>query len=80
MPSDVAENWIDQLTVRQFNEELKDVFPYIYKLVREATKATELGPDDLVKEAKEEGNSESSTKCNDVVSDTNSSCFSSLPL
>ena len=54
VPSDVAENWIDQLTVRQFNEELKDVFPYIYKLVSEATKATELGPDDLVKEAKEE--------------------------
>ena len=49
VPSDVAENWIDQLTVRQFNEELKDVFPYIYKLVSEATKATELGPDDLVK-------------------------------
>ena len=53
VPSDVAENWIDQLTVRQFNEELKDVFPYIYKLVSEATKATELGPDDLV-EAEEE--------------------------
>jgi len=51
VPSDVAENWIDQLTVRQFNEELKDVFPYIYKLVSEATKATELGPDDLVDES-----------------------------
>lgn len=58
VPSDVAENWIDQLTVRQFNEELKDVFPYIYKLVSEATKATELGPDDLVKEAGREGASE----------------------
>jgi hypothetical protein len=31
VPSDVAENWIDQLTIRQFNEELKDVFPYIYR-------------------------------------------------
>jgi hypothetical protein len=47
VPSDVAENWIDQLTIRQFNEELADVFPYIYKLVSEATKATELGPDEL---------------------------------
>jgi hypothetical protein len=47
VPSDVAENWIDQLTIKQFNEELSDVFPYIYKLVSEATKATELGPDDL---------------------------------
>jgi hypothetical protein len=47
VPADVAENWIDQLTIKQFNEELKDVFPYIYKLVSEATKAVELGPDDL---------------------------------
>jgi len=47
VPSDVAENWIDQLTIKQFNEELADVFPYIYKLVSEATKATELGPLDL---------------------------------
>jgi hypothetical protein len=51
VPSDVAENWIDQLTIRQFNEELKDVFPYIYNLVSEATKAKELGPDDLLGEA-----------------------------
>jgi hypothetical protein len=47
VPEDVAENWIDQLTIKQFNEELKDVFPYIYKLVGEATKAKELGPEDL---------------------------------
>ena len=47
VPSDVAENWIDQLTIKQFNEELSDVFPYIYNLVSEATKATELGPLDL---------------------------------
>ena len=47
VPSDVAENWIDQLTIKQFNEELADVFPYIYKLVGEATKAKSLGPEDL---------------------------------
>ena len=47
VPTDVAENWIDQLTIRQFNEELADVFPYIYKLVSEANKAEELGPLDL---------------------------------
>ena len=47
VPSDVAENWIDQLTIKQFNEELADVFPYIYKLVGEATKAKSLGPDEL---------------------------------
>ena len=27
VPEDVAANWIDQLTIKQFNEELKDVFP-----------------------------------------------------
>lgn len=47
VPEDVAENWIDQLTIRQFNEELKDVFPYIYRLVSEHTKAKELGPEDI---------------------------------
>ena len=47
VPEDVAENWIDQLTIKQFNEELKDVFPYIYNLVGEATKAKEVGPEDL---------------------------------
>ena len=50
VPDDVAENWIDQLTIKQFNEELKDVFPYVYKLVSEATTATELGPEDFVAE------------------------------
>jgi len=47
VPSDVAENWIDQLTIKQFNEELADVFPYIYKLVSEASKAEDINPDDL---------------------------------
>ena len=51
VPEDVAENWIDQLTIKQFNEELKDVFPYIYKLVSEATKAKELDIEGLLDEA-----------------------------
>ena len=50
VPADVKENWIDQLTIKQFNEELSDVFPYIYKLVSEATKATELTPEDILGE------------------------------
>ena len=53
VPEDVAENWIDQLTIRQFNEELKDVFPYIYNLVNEETKAQELGPEDIVDSVEE---------------------------
>jgi hypothetical protein len=50
VPADVKENWIDQLTIKQFNEELSDVFPYIYKLVSEATKAKELTAADLLGE------------------------------
>ena len=50
VPADVKENWIDQLTIKQFNEELSDVFPYIYKLVSEATRAKGLTPDDLLGE------------------------------
>ena len=50
VPNDVAENWIDQLTIKQFNEELKDVFPYIYNLVSESTLAEEITPEDLIGE------------------------------
>ena len=54
VPTDVAENWIDQTYNPQFNEELQDVFPYIYKLISEKTKAEELGPDDLSEERVDE--------------------------
>jgi hypothetical protein len=54
VPTDVAENWIDQLTIKQFNEELADVFPYIYNLVSEATKAKSLGPEDLAEQQLDE--------------------------
>jgi hypothetical protein len=47
VPDDVKTNWIDELTIRQFNEDLKDVFPYIYRLIGEGRKPQELGPDDL---------------------------------
>ena len=50
VPEDVATDWTAQLTIKQFNEELKSVFPYIYKLVSEANKVKDLGPDDLLGE------------------------------
>ena len=50
VPADVRENWIDQLTIKQFNEELADVFPYVYNLIGEATKADELEFEDIVAE------------------------------
>lgn len=54
VPEDIAENWIDQLTIKQFNEELKDVFPYIYRIVSEKSRADVIGPDELVKEIEED--------------------------
>ena len=45
VPEDVKKSWIDELTIKTFNEELQDVFPYIYKLISERTAIEELGPD-----------------------------------
>lgn len=50
VPENVAGDWIEELTVKQFNEELKDVFPYIYRLVQETTSPTELAFEDIVNE------------------------------
>jgi len=49
VPQDVAENWIDQLTIKQFNEELQEVFPYIYKLISEK-QAAKITPDNIIDE------------------------------
>jgi hypothetical protein len=45
------DDWIDRLTIRTFNEELKSVFPYIYRLV-DGTQlpVKELTADDLLAE------------------------------
>jgi hypothetical protein len=49
IPEDVMNDWIDRLTIRTFNEELKNVFPYIYKLVDESElPVKELNPQDLL--------------------------------
>ena len=50
VPEDVTNSWIDELTVRSFNEELKSVFRYIYKLVNDSKKVEELNPEDLLSE------------------------------
>ena len=36
VPEEILNDWVDRLTVRSFNEELKAVFPYIYSLVDES--------------------------------------------
>lgn len=49
VPEDVANSWVDALTIKTFNEELKSVFPYIYTLVKEKQDQG-LTYDDLVNE------------------------------
>jgi len=60
IPEEVQNDLINRLTIRTFNEELKSVFPYIYKFIDESEiDVVELSPDDLIGEVfdgdKEEG-------------------------
>ena len=55
VPDDVKTNWIDELTIRQFNEDLKDIFPYIYRLVGEAKQSDEITADTVDSEFEESG-------------------------
>lgn len=51
IPEAVMDDWIDRLTIRTFNEELKGVFPYIFKLIDESElPVRELTADDLLDE------------------------------
>lgn len=36
IPAEIINDWIDRLTIKTFNEELKNVFPYIFRLVDES--------------------------------------------
>ena len=48
IPEDVINDWVDRLTIRSFNEELKNVFPYLYNLVGESiVPVKEVGPEDF---------------------------------
>jgi hypothetical protein len=52
VPEEMVNSWVDALTIRTFNEELKGVFPYIYKLVSEKREG-ELNYEDFVAEETE---------------------------
>lgn len=67
VPEDMVNTWVDALTIKTFNEELKSVFPYIYKLIGEKT---ELGYDDLVKEGTCPVCNEDPCSCEDEVEET----------
>jgi hypothetical protein len=48
IPEEIINDWVDRLTIRSFNEELKNVFPYIYKLVGENNLPIKvLNPEDI---------------------------------
>lgn len=46
IPENVETDWVDQLTIKQFNEELKGVFPFLYRLVSEH-RNQDIGPEDF---------------------------------
>ncbi len=55
IPEDIQNDLIDRLTIRTFNEELKSVFPYIYKFIDESElPVVELSADDILGEKTEE--------------------------
>lgn len=55
IPEDVMSDWIDRLTIRTFNEELKTAFPYIFKLVSETDIPVKgVSPDEMLDELRSE--------------------------
>ena len=55
IPEAIMSDWIDRLTIRTFNEELKTAFPYIFRLVDESSiPVKELTPDDILGEKYDE--------------------------
>jgi hypothetical protein len=51
VPDNVKAEWVEALTIKSFQEELQDVFPYVYNLVAEAEG---LGPNDLMDDDNED--------------------------
>lgn len=59
IPETMMNDWVDRLTIRTFNEELKSAFPYIYKLVSESDlPVRELNPEDILGEEESEDESD----------------------
>ena len=51
IPEEIMSDFIDRLTIRTFNEDLRQAFPYIFRLVDESeVPVKELTPDDLLAE------------------------------
>jgi hypothetical protein len=51
IPEEIMSDWIDRLTIRSFNEDLRTAFPYIFRLVDESSiPVKELSPEDMLGE------------------------------
>ena len=70
VPDDIRNNWVEALTIKSFNEELTDVFPYLYKLVNEQPK--EITYDDIVSEDQDvcDDCGKDPCECDDVKEDS----------
>jgi len=52
IPESVVDDLVNRLTIRTFNEELKSVFPYIYKFIDESEiDVVEVNPDELLSDS-----------------------------
>ena len=52
IPEQIMNDWIDRLTIKTFNEELTQVFPFLYNIIEETDlPIRELGVDDLLDES-----------------------------
>ena len=55
IPEEIMSDFIDRLTIRTFNEDLRQAFPYIFRLVDESSiPVKELSADDLLSELRSE--------------------------
>jgi hypothetical protein len=55
IPEEILNDWIDRLTIRTFNEDLRTAFPYIFRLVDESSiPVKELTPEDMLGEEYDE--------------------------
>jgi hypothetical protein len=58
VPEDIVSEWVDELTIKTFKEDLKDVFPYVYRLLE----PTSISYEDI-EEGERHGNDKMYDKC-----------------
>lgn len=54
VPQEVVEDFTEKFTVKNFKEDIKSVFPILYRLMKEQEQSNEIGYDDIVEMTAEE--------------------------